>query len=325
MKGNELMSANAKNTKISVVIPVYQAAECLQELYQRLTISLQKITPDYEIILVDDCSRDISWEIIENLCNHDANIKGVKLSRNFGQHYAISAGLDYAFGNWVVVMDCDLQDQPEEIEKLYAEMARGYDIVFARRHERQDNIFRKLSSNIFSFIYNYLGDIHVDNATANFSIASQKVIECVRQFRERNRSYPVFLNSVGFKICFADVDHAPRYAGNSSYTLPKLIDFAIQCIVSQSNKPLKISIKFGFFLSIISLLYGLYIVIRYAMFSIAVPGWTSIIVLISFFSGLIFANLGILGLYLGKVFDEVKQRPLYYVEKVKNIDVTPYK
>ena len=310
--------------EISVVIPVYQAEACIQELYQRLTESLRKIGPDYEIILVEDCSRDNSWDMIEVICNHDSKVKGIKLSRNFGQHFAISAGLDRAFGNWVVVMDCDLQDQPEEIEKLYKKALEGYDIVFARRHERRDNIFRKLSSKIFSLIYNYLGDIQVDNSTANFSIASQKVIECIRRFRERNRAYPIFLKTVGFKTGFVDVDHAPRFAGESSYTLSKLIDFAVQCIVSQSNKPLKISIKFGFFLSVFSLLYAMYIVIRYAFFSITIPGWTSLIVLISFFSGLIFANLGILGLYLGKVFDEVKQRPLYYVEKVRNIDVTLY-
>ncbi|MEN6431745.1 MAG: glycosyltransferase family 2 protein [Smithella sp.] len=310
--------------ELSVVIPVYQAEACLQELYKRLTESLRRIGHDYEIVFVEDSGRDNSWDIIEAICNSDSKVKGIKLSRNFGQHFAISAGLDHAFGNWVVVMDCDLQDQPEEIEKLYKKALEGYDIVFAHRHERQDNIFRKLSSKIFSLIYNYLGDIQVDNSTANFSVASQKVIECIRRFKERNRAYPIFLKHVGFKTGFVDVDHAPRFAGESSYTLSTLIDFAIQCIVSQSNKPLKISIKFGFFLSVISMLYGAYIIMRYAFFSIAVPGWTSIIVLISFFSGLIFANLGILGLYLGKVFDEVKQRPLYYVEKTRNIDLIPY-
>lgn len=318
------MIGNTKdNIELSIVIPVYQAEECLAELYKRLTESLPRICSNYEIIFVEDCSKDNSWNIIETICDNDSKVKGIRLSRNFGQHFAISAGLDYAFGNWVVVMDCDLQDQPEEIEKLHKKALEGYDIIFARRLERQDNVFRKLSSKIFSLIYNYLGDIQVDNSTANFSIASQKVIACIRRFKERNRAYPIFLKYVGFKIGFVDVDHAPRFAGKSSYTISKLIDFAVQCIVSQSNKPLKISIKFGFFLSVISLLYGAYIITRYFFFSVAVPGWTSIIVLISFFSGLIFANLGVLGLYLGKVFDEVKQRPLYHVEKIRNIDVIP--
>jgi dolichol-phosphate mannosyltransferase len=307
---------------ISIVTPAYKCSSCIEELYRRLLETLEKITNKFEIIYVNDGSPENDWEIIYNLSLKDTRVKGIKLSRNFGQHIAITAGLDYAQGDWVIVMDCDLQDQPEEIEKLYKKAQEGYDIVFSYRHERQDNMFRKLSSKFFSIAYNYLGDIKVDNSTANFSIASQKVIECVRRFRERNRAYPIFLNSVGFKTGYVDVEHDSRFAGESSYSLSKLIDFAIQCIVSQSNKPLKISIKLGFTLSGIALFYGVYIIIRYLFFSVAVPGWTSTIVLLSFFSGLIFANLGIVGLYIGKVFDEVKNRPLYFVEKLCNIDLT---
>jgi len=312
------MIDNNNHPHLSVVIPVYQAEDCLAELYRRLVKALEPITPDFEIVLVEDCGGDGSWEKIVSMAEHDPRVKGVKLSRNFGQHYAITAGLDHASGDWVVVMDCDLQDQPEEIGKLYRKAQEGFDVVLARRHDRDDSLARKASSKLFSMLYNYLGDIKVDNSVANFSISSRRVIDYVCQFRERNRSFPIFLNSVGFRRAYIDVDHAARFAGASSYNFGKLLDLALQCIVSQSNKPLRLSIFFGFALACISVVYGVVIVIRYLHADITVPGWTTVVVLVSFLGGLGFANLGILGLYLGKVFDEVKGRPLYCVEKSLN-------
>ena len=315
------MSDAPSHSHLSVVIPVYKARDCLAELHRRLVQALEPITPDFEIVLVEDGGADGSWEVIAGLSAHDARVKGVKLSRNFGQHYAITAGLDHASGDWVVVMDCDLQDQPEEIDKLYRKAQEGFDVVIARRHERSDSIHRKLSSTLFSMLYNYLGDIKVDNTTANFSISSRRVIDYVRQFRERNRSFPIFLSSVGFRRAYIDVEHAPRFTGASSYTLGKLLDFAIQCIVSQSNKPLRLSIRFGFMLSAVSLLYAIYLLARYFVHGAGVAGWTSLMVMTSFLFGLLFSNLGILGLYMGKVFDEVKHRPLYMVEQTINFKV----
>jgi len=312
------MLDDAHPPHLSVVIPVYKAKACLAELHRRLVQALELITPAFEIVLVEDAGDDGSWEEIATLAQDDFRVKGVKLSRNFGQHFAITAGLDHATGDWVVVMDCDLQDQPEELGKLYSKAQEGYDIVFARRHERNDSLYRKLSSSLFSMLYNYLGDIKVDNSIANFSISSRRVIDYVRQFRERNRSFPIFLNAVGFRRAYVDVQHAPRFTGASSYTFGKLMDFAIQCIVSQSNKPLRLSIRFGFILAAISLLYATCLVVRYFTCGAGVAGWTSLMVMTSFLFGLLFTNLGILGLYMGKVFDEVKQRPLYMVVKTVN-------
>jgi len=314
---------NTDRILISVVIPCYRCRECLPELHARLTAALTKITAQYEIILVDDASPEGDWEEIAAIARQDSRVKGIKLSRNFGQHFAITAGLDFVRGDWIVVMDGDLQDQPEEILKLHAKAQEGYDIVFARRTLRQDSLYRRLSSGFFSLIYNYLGDIKVDNSIANFSISSRAVIAYVRQFRERNRAFPIFLNSVGFRRAGVEVNHAVRFAGRSSYTFGKLLDFAIQCIVSQSNKPLRISIRFGFALAALSVFYGLVILFRYFFYSITVPGWTTLAVLVCFLGGLGFANLGILGLYIGKIFDEVKQRPLYCVEQTKNIESPP--
>lgn len=307
------------NPAISVVIPVYKARECLDELYRRLVVALEKITANFELVLVEDGGGDGSWEKLEAFAANDSRVKAIKLSRNFGQHFAITAGLDNVSGDWVVVMDCDLQDQPEEIEKLYTKALEGYEIVFARRQERQDSFYRKMTSTIFIILYNYLGDIDVDNSIANFSISSKKVISYVNQFRERNRGFPIFLNNVGFRRGLVNVKHSARYSGKSSYSTLKLFDFAIQCIVAQSNKPLRLSIRFGVGLCGLSLLYMTIVIVRYLHSDITVPGWTSIVVLISFVGGLGFANLGILGLYLGKVFDEVKQRPLYCVENTVNL------
>ena len=299
---------------LSIVAPAFKCEACIEELHRRLTVVLPTITNSYEIIFVEDGSPQKDWEVIERLCLRDPHVRGVKLSRNFGQHYAITAGLDRAQGDWIVVMDCDLQDQPEEIPRLHAKAQEGWPIVLARRSDRQDSLYRRSVSKFFTLFYNWIGDIRVDNSIANFSICSRKVIESVSQFRERNRSFPMFINEVGFPRTTIDVQHAPRFAGGSSYTFSRLLDFAIQSIVARSNKPLRLSIQFGFLLAAISLVFGFSILLRFMFFESTVPGWPTLAVLISFLGGLGFANLGILGLYLGKVFDEVKGRPLYIVE-----------
>lgn len=304
-----------ENVHISVVTPSYKCEACIVELHRRLSCVLPSITPYYEIIFVEDGSPQKDWDLISGLCEQDPHVRGVKLSRNYGQHYAITAGLDRVRGDWIVVMDCDLQDQPEEIPKLYSKAQEGWSVVMGRRALRNDSLYRILVSRFFTLVYNWLGDIKVDNTVANFSICTRQVIDVVCKFRERNRSFPMFLNEVGFSRTSIDVEHAARFAGSSSYTFGKLLDFALQSIVARSNKPLRLSIKFGFTLSALAMVYGGYILLKYLVYRSSVPGWTSLAVLVSFLGGLGFANLGILGLYIGKVFDEVKFRPLYVVEK----------
>jgi dolichol-phosphate mannosyltransferase len=174
----------ARHPHLLVVIPVYQARDCLAELYRRLTQALEPLTPDFEIVLVEDGDDDGSWEAIATLAGNDSRVKGISLSRKFGHHFAITDGLDHVVGDWVVVMDCDLQDQPEEIGKLYRKAQEGYDIVFARRQERQDSFYRRWSSAFIAALYNHLGDSHLDNSVANFSISSRRAIAYVCQFRE---------------------------------------------------------------------------------------------------------------------------------------------
>lgn len=300
---------------ISVITPVYGCCNSLNILYERLKKTLSTITDDFEIIMVNDASPDDAWETITKLATQDTRVKGINLSRNFGQHYAITAGLDYAEGDWVVVMDCDLQDQPEEITKLYNKAKEGYDVVFGRRVDRKDNFFKRLTSKLFYKIYDYFTESNVDNSIANFSIISNKVLNSLRKLKEQNRSYPLFVNWLGYNRTNINIEHASRADGKSTYTIEKLINFAIDSIVSQSNKPLKLSIKFGFLLSFLTMFYAIWLVIRYFMYGTIVEGWTSVMVSLYFIGGLIFANIGILGLYIGKIFDETKNRPLYIVSE----------
>lgn len=303
------------NTKISIITPVYGCCSSLELLYDRLQRTLALISDNFEIIMVNDASPDDSWNTIKMLANKDSRVKGINLSRNFGQHYAITAGLDYAKGDWIVVMDCDLQDQPEEIIKLYNKALEGYDIVFGRRYSRNDSYFKKLGSKLFYKVYDYFTESKIDNTVANFSLISIKVVKELRKLKEHSRSYPLFVNWLGFKRTNVDIEHARREEGKSSYTFNKLLNLAIDSIVSQSNKPLRLSIKLGFTLSFLSILYAVWLIIRYFLFQIPVEGWTSVMVSIYFIGGLLFANMGFLGLYIGKIFDETKNRPLYVVQE----------
>ena len=306
---------------LSVVIPVYKAEGSLHELYRRLRAALEMITADFEIILVEDCGGDRSWSIINELAQADQRVKGIQFSRNFGQHYGITAGLDYCRGDWVVVMDCDLQDQPEEIPKLYAKAHEGYNVVFARRAVRQDHLLKRWSSHLFYKIFDYLTEQKSDPAIANFGIYSRKVIDNYKSMRESVRAFPLFVRWLGFPSVVVDVEHAPRTSGASSYTLRKLTNLAIDAIIAQSNRPLRLSIKFGFFMAFCSILVACYYTVRYFWFSIPVAGWTSVIVSIYFLAGLFFVNTGFIGLYIGRIYDETKQRPLYVVHDFINLSL----
>lgn len=305
----------SKNNKISVVIPCYCCADCLHELYQRLVACLEQITSRFEIVLVNDASPERDWEVIKELADGDRRVKGINLSRNFGQHYAITAGLDYCDGDWVVVMDGDLQDQPEEIKKLYDKTAAGYEIVVGKRENRKDPFIIKLTSQWFYAVFNYLTGQKLDNKISNFGIYSRKVIENVRQFRESDRSFGLLVTLVGFPRMEVSVNHSRRASGKSSYSFKSRLKLAMEHIISHSNKPLLLAIQTGFFISSVSLIYGCWLIIRYFFNADVASGWTSLMVSLFFLSGLIIMVIGIVGLYIGKIYNEVKNRPLYIVQE----------
>lgn len=303
---------------ISVVIPVYGAKDSLPFLYQRLKSVLSQLTEKYEIIFVNDACPQNSWDIIVQLSKQDPQVKGINLSRNFGQHYAITAGLDHVQGKWVVVMDCDLQDQPEEIINLYNKAQEGFDVVLGKRLERKDHVLKRFSSKLFYSILGYFTDLEYDGTIANFGIYSYRVIQSVNLYREHSRAFPLFVHIVGFKSTSIPIIHAKRESGTSSYSLSKLINLAIDSIVTHSNKPLRISIKFGSLISLLSIGYAIWLIVRNLVFGVPIPGWTSLMVSLFFMFGILFAVLGVLGLYIGKIFDETKGRPLYLIQETIN-------
>jgi len=298
---------------ISVVIPVYKAENCLDVLYSRLKASLELITPDFEIVLVEDCGGDRSWEIIQELAQRDPRVKGIQFSRNFGQHYGITAGLDHCDGDWVVVMDCDLQDRPEEIPRLYAKAQEGYDIVLARRGKRKHSPLKRMTSWLFYKVFNYLSGLNYDAEVGNFLIISRWVVENFRLMREQLRFFGALINWMGFPSASINVKHEERLEGKSTYTFNKLLKLAGETVIAYSDKPLWLCINLGFAMSTLSFLYGLYIILRAINQGSSVAGWSSLIVSLYFLGGIIISVLGVLGVYLGKTFGEVKKRPLYLI------------
>jgi glycosyltransferase involved in cell wall biosynthesis len=301
---------------ISIVIPVYKAQDCLDELYTRITNAVGSITQDFELLLVEDCGGDRSWEKIQALAKADARVKGVHFSRNFGQHYGITAGLDFCDGDWVVVMDCDLQDRPEEIPRLYEKAQQGHDVVLARRGSRSDPVLKRLTSWAFYKMFSYLADMDYDGETGNFRIMSRKVVANFRGMREQLRFFGGLVTWLGFSTASIDVQHDERFSGQTSYTFAKLWRLATETIIAYSDKPLRLAIRFGLSISLLAFCYGSYITYHALVNDVPIQGWSSLIVSIYFLGGIIIGILGILGVYLGKTFDEVKRRPLYVVREM---------
>lgn len=304
------------NPVISFVSPVYMAEKMLDKLVDEIQKVMRTINQPYEIILVDDRSPDKSWETMKAISYNFLEVKSVRLSRNFGQHPAIMAGLSMAKGEWIVVMDCDLQDQPKEVVKLYNKAKEGFDVVLAKRKNRQDGFFKKTSSFIFSKVYGYFTDTLYDNEIANFGIYHSKVIKSILEISDSIKFFPLFIKLVGYNSTSIIVEHAKREEGNSSYNFTKLVSLAFNSIISFSNKPLKLFVKFGLMISVISFMFGLYNIYLTVTNQIDVLGYSSIIVSIWFLSGIIITTIGVTGIYVGKIFDQTKNRPVFIIDEI---------
>lgn len=304
---------------ISVVIPVYECDTCLHELCTRLKENITPLRIDYEIILVNDGSTDLSWQTIVNLAKNDKHIKGIRLSKNFGQHHAIMAGLDIAAGSRIIVMDCDLQDRPEEIPRLYQKAREGYDIVLTERRNRHDSLVKKSYSFLYNRVFEILTGMKSSSSIGNFSISNRQVINQLRSMREQNRSYIQSLRWLGFTKTAIPVQHARRLNGKSTYSFRKMLTYALTSTIAYSERPLILSIQIGLVIAFLSFLMGLSIIVRYLRYNIPIAGWTSIIVTLMFSTGLILLDLGIIGLYIGKIFNETKNRPLYIIQETVGV------
>ena len=301
--------------KLSIVSPVYRAELVLDELVERIAKSVPSAFNSYEIILVDDFSPDRSWQKIIEISSENSNVRGFKLSRNFGQHYAITAGLNQVSGDYVVVLDCDLQDQPEEIEKLFNESQKGFDIVLARRYERKDSFYKKTVSKLFYKTLSYLTGTKQDATVANFGIYSKQVIDEVVKLEEKIKYFPTMVKWVGFSTAYVNVEHASRSEGKSNYNLKKLLNLALDIILAYSDKPLRLIIKFGLSIAMVSFLMVIYVLFEKITGKVSVSGYASLIISIWFLSGCLLTTLGVVGLYIGKIFEGVKNRPSYIIEK----------
>ena len=302
------------NPEISVVIPVYRAETILQELVKQLNTALDSLQVSYEIVLVDDRSPDDSWVKMEELSKAHDVVKSFRLSRNFGQHPAIMAGLHQSKGNWIVVMDCDLQDQPHEIIKLYKKAQEGFEIVLAKRTARKDGFLKRMSSKLFYKVFNFFAGVDINNEIGNFGIYQRKVIDSLFKLGDALVFFPLFIQWVGFKKAEINVDHATRHDGKSSYNIITLFKLAFNTIISFSDKPLRLFLNLGIIISFGSFIGAIYILYKALNNEIAVMGYSSIFISICFFSGLIISFLGIIGIYLGKAFNQTKNRPIYIID-----------
>ena len=306
--------------ELSIVSPVYRAEKILPELVKRIHQAVAPLQIDYEIILVDDGSPDNGWQVMEQLATADKQLRAIKLSRNFGQHYAITAGLNVSKGNYVVLMDCDLQDNPDYIPQLLAKAKAGFEIVYTRKTNRQHSFFKNITANLFNKVFNFLIENKNHEAYDNvgsYSIISRKVVSAFNDFNDYHRHYLMVLRWMGFTHTYLEIEHQQRFEGKSSYNFSKMINHAIDGIVSQSDKILRLFVYAGLMISAFSFLAILFIVIFYFTHGFK-AGWTSMFVLLLFSLGIILTCLGIVGIYVGKTFEQSKNRPKFIIEKEVN-------
>lgn len=306
---------NDTGVSISVVVPVYGCADCLENLCSRLSDTLGSLTQKFEIVLVDDCGLDGSWEKIVELQQTNSNLHGVRLSRNYGQHIAISAGLQAAKGEFVVIMDCDLQDPPELIPELFAKITEGYDYVLGIRVERNHSFFRVYGAKLYFSLLGKLTKQSINPGAGSFSILSRKVVDAFNRFTERDRHFLFILRWLGFRAASVDYKHAERLSGKSSYSLSALLKHATDGLFFQTTVFLRWIILAGMLFSMTGIVFAIYLIFQFFLHDIA-EGWTSLATLILVSTGALMMSLGVVGLYVGKIFDQTRQRPLYLVDVV---------
>lgn len=311
--------------ELSVVAPVYGCKGCLEDLADRVRAAVAGMSLTFELILVDDASPDGAWARIEELAATRPWLKGLRLSRNFGQHSAISAGIEHARGRWTVVMDCDLQDVPAEIPALYRKAVDDqFDVVFAQRMERQDTALKRISSRGFFAVLGWLTGVPQDPSTANFGIYHRKVIDAVCAMPERDRSFPLMVKWAGFHTAKLPVRHQQRTEGQSSYTLRRLLRLAMNIALGYSEKPLRMVASTGIVCSLIAFVIVAISLWRWWDGDIQVAGYASIIGAIWLIGGLTMFSLGVVGLYVGQVFRNVQKRPYYIVANTANVTETKH-
>jgi dolichol-phosphate mannosyltransferase len=300
--------------KLSVILPVRDEAPVIPDLIPRLTSALEALDESWEVILVDDGSRDSSWALLEDAAEHDERIRAIRFSRGFGHQIALSAGLRLASGDAVVTMDSDLQHPPELIGSLLAKATEGYDVVYAVRSETDgENWFKRESARAFYWLFGRLTALDLPQAGGDFRYMSRRVVDALLEMPERHRFLRGMTSWVGYQQAIVEYERQPRAAGASKYTLRKMLAFGWDAVVSFSALPLRVASVLGLVFSFLGLLYLAYVIAVRLFTEQAVAGWTSVVAAVIVLGGVQLLCLGIIGQYLGRMFDEIKGRPLYLI------------
>lgn len=308
-----------KKTVISVVVPVYNEEEVVFESYKRLKGVLESLNEPYELIFVNDGSRDATPVIVRHICETDPTVHFIDFARNFGHQTAITAGMEYASGDAVVVIDADLQDPPEVIPEMIAKWREGFDVVYGKRAERKgETFFKRFTSAAFYRVLQSLTDVDIPVDTGDFRLIDRKVCDALKQIKERNRYVRGIISWLGFKQTGVEFVREKRFAGETKYPLKKMLRFAFDAITSFSFKPLKLSSYVGVTVSLGGFAYLMVVLYLKLFTDRTVTGWASMMAVSLFFNGVVLMMLGIIGEYIGRIYDEAKGRPLYVVRETLN-------
>ena len=313
------LNKNNKRQLLSIVTPAYNESNVLAEFYRRIIQSLENTNLDIELIYVNDGSKDDTSNVMHQQCLNDRRITVIDLTRNFGKEIALTAGLDYASGDAIVIIDVDLQDPPELIPEFIKYWQEGYDVVSARRSKRHgESVFKKLSSFIFYRLLSRLSDIQIPEDTGDFRLMSRAAVDALLKIRERHRYMKGLYAWIGFSHKCIDFERAPRSLGSSKWSFWKLLNLAVDGLTSFSVVPLKLATIIGILTAVISLAFGCFILMKKILFGDPVAGYTSLVVIITFLGSVQLLALGIIGEYLGRVYNETKGRPLYLIKDIHN-------
>lgn len=319
-EGRKETNGEGAQPLLSVVVPCYNEDEVLDTFWARTSGVLAGITDRFEVIFIDDGSRDRTVERILDLHGRDPRAKLISLSRNFGKEIAMTAGLDFASGEGVVVIDADLQDPPELIVQMVARWREGYDVVYATRVEREGESFiKKSTARAFYWVIGRLSRVTIPANTGDFRLMSERSVDALRRLREQHRFMKGLFSWIGFRQISIPYRREPRHAGKTKWNYWKLWNFAIEGITSFTLGPLQVSTYFGAIMACFAFIYAAFLIVRTFMLGIDVPGYASIMVTVLFFSGIQLITLGVIGEYLGRMFNETKQRPLYLVQNMVGV------
>jgi dolichol-phosphate mannosyltransferase len=303
------------NITLSVIVPCLNEEKNLIEFKGRISKVINDLSITYKIYFIDDGSTDKSWEIIKDFSSEDKNILGIKLSKNFGHQNAISAGFQSANSDYVLIMDADLQDPPELLHDMYNKISKNnLNVVYAKRIKSNENLFKKFTSKIFYIIFNALSDVKIPRDTSDFRIIDKKILNEIKKLSEKDIFYRGLIPWMGFKSDFVEFERKNRKQGQSGWSLVKMFNFAITALTSFSSIPIRLSFYLCFFMSIIFIFNSVYALYSYLQNN-TVKGWTSIVLIISFFNIIVFFILGIISEYVGKIYTEIKNRPNFIIDE----------